>query len=118
MPIIYLKKVNEAVKAFDLLDAAQVSFNEAFGELNPPEQKEFERISGATISKKENTEDLKAKIDNVNKILDAHCGNTQDREACSRFQNGECSLKKPKSCTILQIRNAIHIQSSKDQKEK
>lgn len=46
------KKVNKAVEAFEWLDDAQESFNEAFNELNEAEQKEFFQITGASINSK------------------------------------------------------------------
>lgn len=57
MPIIQLKKVNNAVEAFSVLERAQDEFDDAFNELNDAETKRFCEITGATITKKSSNVD-------------------------------------------------------------
>jgi len=57
MPVIFLKKVNNAVELFEILDAAQDEFNEAFNELNEAEVKKFCEITGATIHSQKQTKE-------------------------------------------------------------
>lgn len=51
MPVVILKKVVAAVKAFDRLEKAKKQFNDAYNKLNDAESQEFTRLSGVVLAK-------------------------------------------------------------------
>jgi hypothetical protein len=88
MPLIILRKVVRAVKAFDKLSEAHTKFEELFAELNDSEEKEFTRLSGAKIgpSVTEQNKRLKEQIEKFQKIavhIEEHCcDNCEDTTMC------------------------------------
>lgn len=66
MPVIQLKKVNRAVKAFDKVDAIKErerivteAFLDAYEKLNDAEKKEFSMLTGVTIGKSHPKKEVK-----------------------------------------------------------
>jgi hypothetical protein len=49
MPLIQLKKVNRAVRAFKKVVVASNEFQDSMNELNKEEEQEFTRITGAKL---------------------------------------------------------------------